>query len=199
MDKQKSLPISDTAKEHSPRRISYGTAVCLISLAAFAASAISVYFPLLITPVLSENARSYASLFRFDGTLGGLSERLITLSADELVSTAFIALVPLTVIYRRLTYASVFLRAFFLSLGLGFMYTSGAGVYSSVAATLSATASLMAYAYSALAALRFGDILHEGKRDGRTAEILQFLLKILSALGFYITSEVLILLPSAFV
>lgn len=192
---------SDTVtaeKAHS----SYGVRIFIFAALSAVCAALSVYLPIIpdgLYNTLIASARSYASDFTFDRTLFGLAESVSSLSSDELFLTLFFAVCPVIIFRRQLIYASVLLRTYFLAFALGLVLAADVGTYPAVAVTLSCAASLSMLIYISYSALCFGDLIHSPDGCKVTSAAAKFTLKILSALGCYIITEILILLPSAFI
>lgn len=193
-------PIGDEKDSHFT--IGYGTVIFIIVTLAVIFSAISVYAHLLPKALygsLVSSARSYVGSFNFDGTPSDLFKSVSSLSADELIWTLILFASPVIIFRKQLIYAFIFVRTYFLVLGLGLVLSADVGTYGAAAVSVSSAASLSVFVYAAYSALRFGDLIHTNSASGIFSATVKFTLKILSALGCYVITEILILLPSAFI
>ena len=189
-------------KRDSRFSIGYGTMIFILVTTAVIFAALSVYVPILpksLYNTLILSAKSYTSGFTFDGTPAGFAEAVSSLSSDELCWTLFLAVCSIIIFRKQLIYALVPIRTYFITLGLGLVLSADVGTYSAVAVSVSTVASLSSFVYTAHAALRFGDLIHTNDACGIFSATVKFILKILSALGCYVITEILILLPSAFI
>lgn len=192
---------SETEKTHFP--LGYGVRIFILAAIGALCAVLFIYLPILpagISAGLTESAKAYAAGFNFDRTAHGFARTVSILSSDELWCSLFLLVSPAIVFGKRLIWVSVPIRAFFTSLGAASVLTAAdAGTYASAAVISASLASVIAFSYAADASLRFCDLIGISAENGFFVSASAFILKILSALGFYVTALILILLPSAFI
>lgn len=171
----------------------FGGAICAISAA---------YIPLFtenFSDILTEAAKNYVSSFGFDITLGSFMSALSGVCSDELYAAFFLLISPAIIFGDKLVFSASALQAFCSSVCVIFVLRADIGTYQTVAAVASSLISIAFFGYSAHIALLFSDGVREAGYRAKASEIFAYFIKILSALGFLILVEILILLPSAFI
>lgn len=194
-------PITDGAKGTS---VALGDTWRLIIAASVGilcavAAVLIPLFPSALSNAINASAVSFAENLQFGRTFSGAVTVLSELCSKELYLALFLLLSHAVIFGKRLIIAAVPIHTFFRTVCAVSVFNTNVGTYSAVTVLASSAASVLFFVLSAKIALRFADSIREDTDNASFSAIFNFSLKILSALGGFIVTEVLILLPSAFI
>lgn len=167
-------------------------------LCAVAAVLIPI-FPSALYNAISASAVSFAEGLHFDRTFFRAAAVLSELCSGELYLSLLLLFSPALIFGKRLLLAFVPIHTFFRAVCAISVFNAGVGTYSALTVLASSSASVFFFVSAAHIALRFADSIRDDADNASFSAILNFSLKILSALGGFIVTEILILLPSAFI